>query len=88
MNTDTSTRTFTLPEGYRGVFIQFYAANVESDFGYIDANTRGCNLEVKQGEEKAAFGYDESLRVVTILIQNKTAYQKQYGNFVNYWGVR
>ncbi len=87
-NTDTSAATFTLPEKYSGVFVQFYAANVESDFGYLDTNNVGCILEIKKGTETANFRLNTSTHVLTITIPNKTAYQKQYGNYFNFWGVR
>lgn len=61
---------------------------MESAFGYVDSNNLGCNLEIKKGTEAVAFRLNVSTRVVTILVQNKTTYQKQYGNFVTYWGVR
>lgn len=81
--------TFTIPEGYSSVFLQFFAPNTESAFGFLDFKSNdGCNLEIKKGTEVAAFRLNKSTRVVTVLIQNKTAYQKKYGNFVNFWGVK
>lgn len=87
-NTNTSTRTFTIPPEYSGVFIQFYAANSESAFGYLDCHNIGCNLEIKKGTETGAFRLNVSTRIVTVGIYNKSDYQKKYGNYVHFWGMR
>lgn len=42
----------------------------------------------QKGTEVVSFQLNTSTRVITILIPNKTSYQKQYGNFITFWGVK
>lgn len=54
-NTDSSTGTFTLPEGYSAVFVRFQSANNDSSFGYLDKNSLGCSLEIKKEQRLFRF---------------------------------
>lgn len=92
-NTNSSTKTFTIPEGYKGAWVKLSTANGDASYGYIDNTSKAaticvCNLADGNAFERAYIVLDTSTRIITITFSSKSNYQKNFGNSFVFWGVK